>query len=78
MGIFLAAWLLILAGSVIVFRGIAPIPDLFEGGMGVIVTAVLKAFLAALLVLLWVWVLVKLRNMYVMRKLLSEHGSDAG
>lgn len=69
MAILFTSWLLILAGSVIVFRIIVPVPDLFEGRIGVIFTAVLKALASVVLVLAWVWVMVKLRNLYVRRLL---------
>jgi len=71
-----AAWLLIMAGSLIIFRGIVPIPDLFGGSGGAIATSVVKTILAVALVLLWAWILVKLRDAYVRRKLFPETRSE--
>ncbi|MBI2184834.1 MAG: hypothetical protein HYU39_07750 [Thaumarchaeota archaeon] len=75
MMILFATWLLILGGSVIVFKLIVPIPDLYEGRIGLIVTAILKAGASVALVLVWVWIMVNLRNLYV-KRILKPVSSD--
>ena len=68
--IILAAWVLIFLGSFIIFKLVVPIPD-FEGFGGAMVSAVLKALLATSLVLLWIFILIKLRDAYVKSRLLG-------
>jgi len=43
-------WILVYLASIIVFFFIVPLPNLFEGRLGIIVTAIIKALLATVLV----------------------------
>ncbi|GBC75617.1 hypothetical protein HRbin06_00936 [archaeon HR06] len=43
-------WILVYLASIIVFFFIVPLPNLFEDRMGIIVTAIIKAILATVLV----------------------------
>jgi ethanolamine transporter EutH len=67
MWIFAAAWLLILAGAVIVFRVIVPLTicDCFAN-------SVAKGVLATLLSVVWLSILVAMRNLVVRRTLMKK------
>ena len=64
-------WILILAGSYIIFQYIAPIPDML-GASGRFYTAVLKLVASGLLVAAWLYIMIRLRDTMVKRKLLSN------
>ena len=66
--IVIVSWAMILLGSFVVFKLIVPIPD-SDGYAGAIASAILKALLATIMVSLWLFILVKLRDAYVGRRL---------
>jgi len=72
MGIIAAVWLLIFAGSFIIFMLIVPLPNVLPGSAGMFLTAVLKVGLSALLTAIWIYVMLMLRNIYVRRRILSH------
>ncbi len=67
-----AVWLIIFAGSYAIFRVIVPLPDLYPGLQGRIITSIIKVTLSGLLVLLWLYTMLKLRNYYVVRRILAK------
>lgn|GEM_PF-2299262 len=70
-GIIGLAWLLIFLGSYIIFYLITPI-NIFPGKIDyvyIFLNALLKLVLSMALVILWIMIMVKLRNLYMKRKL---------
>lgn len=63
LALLITAWLLILIGSIIIFKLIVPIPNLAEGREGILLTAIIKALLSTILVIIWILIFVKLRNL---------------
>lgn len=70
MGMLMFAWLLIILGSFLIFKVVAPLPNILPSFQGLLITAILKALLAVLLVALWLIIMVSLTKLYVKRKLL--------
>jgi hypothetical protein len=73
MGIIGLAWLLVFLGSYIIFYLIVPI-NIFPGKMdyiSIFFNSLLKVVLSAALAFLWIIIMIKLRNLYVKRKLLA-------
>jgi hypothetical protein len=56
------AWLLIILGSVIIFKLIVPIPNITQEREGILITAIIKALLSTMLVITWVLLFIKLRD----------------
>lgn len=63
-GIFVAVWLLVLAGTIIIFELIVPL-TLFHS----LLSGVLKGVLATILVLAWLGIFILLRNVMVRKQL---------
>ncbi len=71
MGIIGIAWLLVIVGSFMIFYLIVPI-DIFLGKkdyVSIFLNSFLKVVLSAILAFLWIVVMVRLRNVYIERKL---------
>ncbi|MCP8304098.1 MAG: hypothetical protein H3Z50_01295 [archaeon] len=71
MGIIGVAWLLVFLGSYIIFHLIVPI-DLFPGRTDYIFTffnSLLKVTLSTVLSVMWILIMIKLRDIYIKRKL---------
>ncbi len=66
-GIFTAAWLLVLIGTVIIFEYIVPL-DIFHSFLDSIV----KGFLTMILVVVWLYLFVRMRNLMVRTQLRIE------
>jgi TRAP-type C4-dicarboxylate transport system permease large subunit len=67
MGIFTAAWVLVLLGTIIVFGFIIPLEvfhSFFDG--------ILKGILATILVMIWLFLFVQMRNVMVKSQLRIE------
>lgn len=69
MGILGFSWILVFLGSYIIFKLIEPIPDIMPGLEGRIITSLLKVALSAAFSGLWIYIMVKLRDLYVGRRL---------
>ncbi len=71
MGIIGVAWLLVFLGSYIIFYLIVPI-DLFPGTKDYVLTffnSLLKVVLSIFLSIIWILIMIKLRDIYIKRKL---------
>jgi hypothetical protein len=68
-GVLTTTWLLLLLGVYAIFALIVPLPELWPGRTGIFATAVLKVALSALVALLWLFAMVKLRDLYAKRAL---------
>jgi len=63
-GIFTVAWVLVLVGTVIIFEYIVPL-DIFHSFLDSIV----KGVLATILVIVWLFLFVKMRNFMIRTQL---------
>jgi hypothetical protein len=73
MGIIGVAWLLVFVGVFVIFYLIVPI-DIFPGRTDYIfifANSSIKVILSAILAFLWIIIMIKLRNLYIKRKLLA-------
>lgn len=68
-GFIMIMWALIIVGGFILIRIVAPI----ELEAGEIASSVLKAAIAISMVIIWIWILVLLKNTYVRRRLTAEN-----
>ncbi len=68
-GFIMIMWALIILGGFILIRIVAPI----ELEAGEIASSVLKAAIAISMVIIWIWILVLLKNTYVRRRLTAEN-----
>lgn len=66
------AWLMIFMGSYVIFRLIVPIPDITPNLGGRIFTSIFKVGTSGFIALFWLYVMLKLRNFYVRRRLLGS------
>ena len=64
-GFVVVMWALIIFGGYILIRVVAPI----ELESGDITSSVLKAVIAISMVIIWIWILVTLKNTYTKRRL---------
>ncbi|MFY3740921.1 MAG: hypothetical protein HMLIMOIP_001366 [Candidatus Nitrosomirales archaeon] len=64
-GYVVVMWALIIFGGYILIRVVAPI----ELESGDIASSVLKAVIAISMVIIWIWILVTLKNTYTKRRL---------
>ena len=69
MAVMLLTWLLMLGGTYVIFGVIVPLPSLIPVLEGTIAVSVLQSLAAALLVLAWLYAILKLRDIYARRKL---------
>ncbi len=60
-------WALIILGGFILIRIVAPIHLGYE-----VASSVLKAAIAASMVVFWIWILVALKNAYIRRRLTAK------
>ncbi|MBI2938066.1 MAG: hypothetical protein HYY22_07665 [Thaumarchaeota archaeon] len=67
-----ATWLLIFVGSYVIFKIIVPLPEIYPGFLGQILTEIIKVALSGVMTFLWLYAMWKLRNFYVHRRLLSR------
>ncbi len=67
-----ATWLLIFIGSYVIFMIIVPLPDIYPGFFGRVLTEIIKVALSGIMTFLWLYAMWKLRNFYVHRRLLSR------
>jgi hypothetical protein len=67
MGIFTAAWVLVLLGTILVFGFIIPL-QVFHSFLD----GILKGILATVLVLIWLFLFVQMRNVMVKSQLRIE------
>lgn len=63
-------WIMIFAGSFAIFRMIVPIADFYPGIEGRIVTSLFKVTTSGILVIFWMVLMWKIRNVFVKRNLL--------
>ncbi len=61
-------WVLVLIGAIIIFEFIVPL-QLVMGDYSLIVTSFVKILLSVVLVLIWVYILYKLTEIYLVRKI---------
>ncbi len=67
-----ATWLLIFIGSYVIFKIIVPLPEIYPGFLGKVLTEIVKVALSGVMTFLWLYAMWKLRNFYVRRRLLSR------
>ena len=67
-GFILIMWALIIVGGFILIKIVAPI----ELEAGDIASSALKAVIAISMVIIWIWILVLLKNTYVRRRLIAK------
>lgn len=70
--LLVTVWILLLAGSYFIFIVIVPLDD-FPGPLGGLMTAIVKVSSSGALAILWIYSLVKLRNIIVARKLFANN-----
>ncbi|MGH9878712.1 MAG: hypothetical protein ACRD5H_13835 [Nitrososphaerales archaeon] len=68
-GFIIIMWALIIVGGFILIRIVAPI----QLEAGDIASSLLKATVAISMVIIWIWILVLLKNIYVRRRLTAEN-----
>ncbi|MGQ9469211.1 MAG: hypothetical protein ACUVTD_05225 [Nitrososphaerales archaeon] len=71
MGIISFTWALVFLGSYIIFNLIVPI-NIFPGKTdyaSIFINSLLKVILSAILALLWIVIMIKLRDLYIKKKL---------
>lgn len=68
LGYIIIMWVLLVAGGFILLKVVAPI----ELEAGAFATSVFKAVVAISLVVIWLYILVAIKNSYIKRKLVSE------
>lgn len=71
MGIIGIAWLLVFVGVFVIFYLIVPI-DIFPGKtdyISIFLNSSLTVVLSAILAFLWIIIMIRLRNLYIKRKL---------
>ncbi|MGH9922135.1 MAG: hypothetical protein ACRD38_05235 [Nitrososphaerales archaeon] len=68
-GFTIIMWALIILGGFILIRIVAPI----QLEAGDIASSLLKAAVAISMVIVWIWILVLLKNTYVRRRLTAEN-----
>ncbi len=68
-GFIIIMWALIILGGFILIRIVAPI----QLEAGDIASSLLKATVAISMVIIWIWILVLLKNTYVRRRLTAEN-----
>jgi|ETNmetMinimDraft_20_1059909.scaffolds.fasta_scaffold76566_2 hypothetical protein len=61
-------WVLVLIGAIIIFEFIVPL-QLVMGDYSLIVTSFVKILLSVVLVLIWIIILYKLTEIYLVRKI---------
>lgn len=67
--VILLAWILMLGGIFVIFTVIVPLPVLIPALRGTIAISVLQSVAGALVVLAWLYSILKIRNIYAKRKL---------
>ena len=67
-GFILIMWALIMVGGFILIKIVAPI----QLEAGDIASSALKAAIAISMVIIWIWILVLLKNTYVRRRLIAK------
>lgn len=65
-------WLLIFIGSYAIFRLIVPLPNISNSLEGRLFTSIFKVGASGLIVTLWIYVMLKIRNIYVKRRIYSK------
>lgn len=68
-GYVVIMWALIILGAFILLRIVAPI----QLEAGDIASSAVKAAIAASMVVLWIWILVALKNAYIRRRLTAKN-----
>ncbi len=68
-------WVLVLIGAIIIFEFIVPL-QLVMGDYSLIVTSFVKILLSVVLVLIWVYILYKLTEIYLVRKIKGKKKND--
>lgn len=67
--VILLTWILMLAGTYVIFTVIVPLPFLIPAFRGTIAISALQSLAAVLVVLAWLYSMLKIRNIYARRKL---------
>ncbi|MAH21494.1 MAG: hypothetical protein CMO12_01625 [Thaumarchaeota archaeon] len=67
--VILFTWTLMLGGILVIFTVIVPLPFLIPAFRGTIAIPVLQSVAAALVVLAWLYSILKIRDIYAKRKL---------
>jgi len=68
-GFVVIMWALIILGAFILIRIVAPI----QLEAGDIASSALKAAIAVSMVVIWIWILVALKNAYIRRRLTAKN-----
>jgi len=68
-GFMVIMWALIILGAFILIRIVAPI----QLEAGDIASSTLKAAIAVSMVVIWIWILVALKNAYIRRRLTAKN-----
>ncbi len=71
MAIFTAAWVLVLAGAVVIFEFVVPFSYFHN-----YIDSIAKGVLGTIVALLWLYAMVKMRDYFVSRKILKNGGRD--
>jgi len=68
-GFIVVMWVLIVGGGFILVKVVGP----FQIDGSEIVSSVIKAAIAISMVIIWVWIMVMLKNYYIKRRLVSGY-----